>query len=398
MAKNSDGYKMSEIDYWLWLSLKKDMTSEKMEKLLTYFRSPEDIFNMSREELLSVKGLNKRVVAVLADKSLETVFRVKEECRKYDIKILTFDSPYYPENLKHIPAPPYVLYTRNSKQINLNEYIRIAMVGNRESTKYGESAAKEIAYDLANNGIVVVSGMANGIDTASHRGALAAGGITVAVMGCGLNRAYPPENIGLMEEIIETGIAISEYPPGDKPDAWHFPRRNRIISGIAQGTLVVEAPKRSGSLITADYAVDQGKDLFAVPGDINKEHSVGTNNLLKQYATPVTSARDIFDYYSVSYSEISKIRELQKKKGVLPQTEYKEKEKEKKANINDEKYKDLNDSEKSIITKLIEKNSNFDELLESTQIPADKLTSLITMLEIKGKIKTLPGKIFTLNT
>ena len=327
MERNSDGYTMSEIDYWLWLSLKKNMTSEKMERLLTYFKTPKDIFNMSKEELLSVKGLSRRTVAVLADKSLERVFRVKEECRKYNIKILTFDSPYYPENLRYIPAPPYVLYTRSNEKINLNEYIRIAMVGNRISTKYGENAAKEIAYDLSNNGIVVVSGMANGIDTASHKGALAAGGITVAVMGCGLQMAYPPENTGLMEEIIETGIAISEYPPGDGPDAWHFPRRNRIISGIAQGTLVVEAPKRSGSLITADYAVDQGKDLFAVPGDINKEHSVGTNNLLKQYAIPVTSARDIFDYYSVSYSEISKIKELQKKKGVSLENEYKEREK-----------------------------------------------------------------------
>ena len=397
-------YKMTDIDYWLWLSLKKSMTAEKMQILLTYIPTPKEMYTMSKEELSEIKGFNKRTVAVLSDKRLDRVMEVKDLCRKYNIKILTFDSPNYPENLKRIPAPPYVLYTRSTKQINLNEYIRIAIVGNRESTEYGERIAKDFSYDLANNGIVVVSGMAKGIDTAAHRGSIDAAGVTVAVMGCGLDMAYPKENKDLMAKIIETGIAISEYPPKDKPDGWHFPQRNRNISGLAQGTLVVEAPKHSGSLITARYALEQDRDLFAVPGDINKERSAGTNNLLKEFAVPVTSARDIFDYYSFENFEIANIKKLQNQKGLTKETEYKERKKEEIIKKTDEVitpdekfYKDLSEKERHIIEKLSLNPVNFEQLLLLTGISADELVSTITMLEIKGKVKTHPGKSFTLN-
>lgn len=392
MDKNSDSRKMTDIDYWLWLSLKKAMNASKMQRILQYFNSPKGVYDATREMLVSIRAFDNRTVSALADKRLDRVDQVKKLCKIYDIKVVTFDSPYYPENLKHIDAPPYVLYTRSSKRINLNEYIRIAMVGNRRATEYGKSIARKLSYDLANNGIVVVSGMAKGIDTSSHYGAIDAGYITVAVMGCGLHTAYPRENRELMEKIIETGIAISEYPPDSPPLAQHFPERNRIISGISQGTVVVEAPKRSGSLITANYAIDQDRDLFAVPGDINRERSEGANNLLKEYAVPVTSARDIIEYYSFEYSEIAKIREIQRTKGIEKQEEYKENE-----IIKSDIYKDLTEEEKHIITKLSQEPISFEKLMNLTEIPADKLTSLITMLEIKGKLKTLPGKNFTLN-
>ena len=382
---------MTNTDYWLWLSLKKSMTASKMQRILQYFNSPKEVFDAPKEKLSAIKAFDRRTVLALSDKRLDRVNEIKKLLKVYNIKVITFDSPYYPKNLKHIDAPPYVLYTRSNQRINLNEYIRIAMVGNRQATEYGTHIARKLSYDLASNGIVVVSGMAKGIDTAAHRGAIESGGITVAVMGCGLDMAYPKENTELMGEIIKTGIAISEYPPGEKPINWHFPERNRIISGITQGTVVVEAPERSGSLITANYAIDQDKVLFAVPGDVTRKNSVGTNNLLKEYAVPVTSARDIFDYYSFDYSEIAEIRELQSKKGIK-EAEYKEKTADKK-----EIYKDLTDEEKHIITKLSMDPVGFEELLQKTGFAADKLTSLITMLEIKGKIKTHPGKNFTLN-
>lgn len=402
MSSFDKDYVMTNVDYWLWLSLKRNMSAAKMQTLIQVLGLPKTIFNMSAKQLASVKGLGRRTVAALSDKSLERVMEVKKECSSYGIKIITYDSPYYPENLRNISAPPYVLYIRSAKNnINLNEYIRVAMVGNRKFTEYGETVAKQFAYDLASNGIVVVSGMAEGVDTASHRGAIEAGGITVAVMGCGLHMAYPHGNTTLMDKIVETGMAISEYPPGVGPDKWHFPERNRIISGLSLGTLVVEAPERSGSLITANYAIDQDRALFAIPGDITKERSAGTNNLLKEYAYPVTSARDIFEYYSFEFSEVAKIKKLQKEKGIVPDGEYKEtvkKETVTKINLNDEKYKDLTDEEKHIITKLSDNPVSFEKLLALTDIPADKLTSMITMLEIKGKIKTHPGKNFTLNT
>jgi len=237
--------------------------------------------------------------------------------------------------------------------------------------------------------------MAEGVDAAAHRGALAEGGITVAVMGCGLERAYPLHHSELMHNIIETGVAISEYPPGAKPEKYHFPERNRIISGISQGTLVVEAPKRSGSLITANYTIDQDRELFAVPGDITKERSEGTNNLLKEYAIPVTSAKDIVDHFSFEYTEIAEIKKLRQKKGMdIP----KKKEENIPKTPGDGFFEGLTEEEKHIITKLSYDPVNFEKLQNDTGLPADKLTSLITMLEIKGKIKTHPGKNFTLNT
>ncbi len=400
MTTHNEKNNMSLIDYWLWLTLKKSMSAEKIQSLLEYIPSPKEMYNMPKENLLKIKGISKKTASELADKSLAEVKTVKDQCRKYNIKIMTFDSPKYPENLKNIPAPPYVLYVRCRKPINLNEYIRIAVVGNRKSTPYGDDIAKNFAYNLANNGICIVSGMARGIDSSAHKGCIDAGGLTVAVMGCGLDMAYPKENKNLMAKIIETGMAISEYPPGAKPDNWHFPQRNRIISGLSQGTLIVEAPKRSGSLITARYALEQDRDLFAVPGDINTPRSEGPNNLLKECAIPVTSARDIFDYYTISNYEISKIKNLQKEKGINVSEDYKEQKKEdniKVANINADFYKDLNDEEKHIISKLTSVPINFEQLLDATNLSADKLTSAITLLEIKGKIKSYPGKNFTLN-
>ncbi len=399
------GYTMSDIDYWLWLSLKEGMTAAKMQKLFTCFSNPKEIFDMSGEDFSSYKLLDKRTIKSLSDKSLKKVTQVKDLCRKHDIKILTFDSPNYPDNLKLIPAPPYVLYTKSTQAINLNAYIRIAIVGNRESTDYGEKIAKDFGYNLANNGIVVVSGMARGIDSAAHRGCLEAGGLTVAVLGCGIDIPYPKENKGLMEQIVKTGIVISEYPPGSEPLARHFPERNRIISGLSQGTLVVEAPSHSGSLITARYALDQDRDLFAVPGDITKERSAGTNNLLKEFAIPVTGARDIFDYYSFEYTEIANIKKVQKQSGIYKSDEYKERKTEEiiketkiEVDLNSDFYKDLSDSEKHIIKELSDEPVNFEKLLILTHLSAPELASMITMLELKGKVKTHPGKNFTLNT
>jgi len=396
MRQKDSKYIVTDLDCWLWLSLKKGMNASKIDRLIKLFKTPRNIYNMSKDELSQVKAFDKRTVLALADKSLQRVTDVKRRCKAHNINILTYDSPYYPDNLRRIDAPPYVLYTRSAQKINLNEYIRIAMVGNRRATEYGTAMAKKFAYELASNDVVIVSGMADGIDGASHRGAIDAGGITVAVLGCGPDRPYPYFHKELMQKIIETGMVISEYPPGDTPDRWHFPERNRIISGLSLGTLVVEAPKRSGSLITANYAIDQGRGLFAVPADITKVSSEGTNNLLKEYAIAVTSARDIFNYYSFDYSDIANIKKLRKEKGMAVETEYKETEKKKISK--EEMYKDLTEDEKHIINKLGDTPVSFDEILSSTGIAADKLTSLITMLEIKGKIKTHPGKNFTLNT
>lgn len=379
----SNDYRMKEIDYWLWLSLKKGMNAGKMGRLLEIFQSPKAIYNMTRTELSEYR-LDKRTIAALSDKNTVRLQEVRRDCKQYGIKVLTIDSPFYPDNLREISAPPQLLYVRSKHRYNLNDYMRVSVVGTREATEYGIAATQEITYGAAANGFVVVSGMARGIDSAAHRGALYAGGITVAVLGSGLENAYPYENKELMKEIIETGMVISEYPPYTKPERHHFPARNRIIAGLSQGTLVAEAPERSGALITANYALDENRDVFAIPGDITRPKSAGTNNLIKEGAVPVTSAKDIVEYYSFEYTEVSKIKETQKE--------------EKPAEVvNNNFYQDLTEEEKHIISKLSLTPVNFDMLLAATGVAPDKLTSLITMLEIKGKVKTHPGKNFTLN-
>lgn len=375
--------KMTQLDYWLWLSLKEGMNASKMVRLLKVFKSPKVIFEMTHEEFKKIPRLNKRTVAALCDKSTVRVEEVKEHCKRIGICILTIDSPYYPEILKKISAPPQVLYVRCRHRYNLNEYNCVGVVGTRDATQYGISSTEEISYGMALNGFVVVSGMAKGIDAASHRGAIAACGITVAVVGGGLETAYPYCNAELMRNIIRTGMVISEYPPYSEPKRHHFPERNRIIAGLSRGILVTEAPERSGALITANYALEENRDIFSVPGDITRPKSVGANNLIKEGAYPVTSARDIVEHYGVEYLQVFKKTTHQENPPEI---------------VNNELYQDLTEEEKHIISKLSLTPINFDMLLAATGVAPDKLTSIITMLEIKGKVRTLPGKNFTLNT
>ena len=211
--------------------------------------------------------------------------------KKDKIKIITLGDENYPEKLNHIYAKPHRLYVLGDENL-LNEK-SIAIVGCREATWYGLKNAYKFAYDLAKEGVCIVSGFARGIDTYSHKGAIEAGGKTIAVLACGLDTVYPPENVELYKQIIIRGGAIiTEYPLGSKPDKDHFPVRNRIISGLSDGVLVVEAKKRSGTMITVEHALDQGKNVYAIPGNITSNNSYGTNELIKEGAIPVTSIDD----------------------------------------------------------------------------------------------------------
>ncbi len=213
----------------------------------------------------------------------------------HEIQKITIQDQKYPKLLRQIYDPPKCLYIQGNIDILNNP--SIAIVGCREPTQYGKSAAKYFAYNLAKNDFNIVSGLAKGIDSFSHIGALQAKGKTIAVVGCGLDIIYPKENEKLAKQILETGgVIISEYPLGTKPDKKNFPARNRIISGISSGIIVVEAKEKSGSLITADFAMEQGKDVFSVPGNINSLNSIGTNNLIKDGAIPATNYNDVLKF------------------------------------------------------------------------------------------------------
>jgi len=383
---------VKQLDYWLWLSLKEGVGQQKLTHLLELFDSPEEIFKLSKEKLKKIEWLKSEDIRQLADKSLKSVRYVKEQCKEYGIRILTYDSVYYPERLKQIPDPPYVLYVLSKTRINLNEKLCIGMVGNRLMTEYGRCTAHDIALGLAQAGVVVVSGMARGIDGAAHTAALRGGGITVAVLGCGLDIAYPPEHSEMMEAIRETGMVISEYPPGTPPAANHFPTRNRIISGLSNGVVVVEAPEKSGALITADLALQQGRDVFAVPGDITRGHSVGTNGLIRQGAILVCSALDILQEYETVYGNILKQNTLQEAEEVTPASPDTEFERP-----NDSRYDGLSETATKIVSQLSLTPIHFDVLLNRTALAADELSAELMMLEIGGFVKAMPGKHFVLN-
>lgn len=304
---------LEEKRYWIWLSLIRNLGPKRKLKLLELYKSPEKIYKLPKEELLKIEGIGeetaKNIILSKNEKIIEHHIKYMQE---NNIDIIHIYEESYPQILKEIYDPPISLYIKGNKEILNNKDIGI--VGCRECTDYGKKAAKYFAYNLAKENINIVSGLAKGVDSFAHLGCLSTYkenqncgknnnrcgkqksncGKTIAVVGNGLDMVYPKENIELANEIIKSGGAIiSEYPCGTKPDKMNFPARNRIISGISSGIIVVEAKEKSGTLITVDFALEQGRDVFVLPGNINSINSVGTNDLIKQGAKLVTTYRDI---------------------------------------------------------------------------------------------------------
>lgn len=248
---------MAALKYWLWMTTAPGLSNRTKLLLLEHFSSPEDVYYAQPDELCLVEGVTKQQAQVLADKSLTRAETVLADCAKDGQFIVTMDDAAYPGRLRDMYDPPVVLYGKGSMPL-FDEEAAVAVVGTRKCTPYGTGAASQLGYELARQGGLVVSGLAKGIDGAAHQGALRAGGFTAAVLGGGVDVIYPPENRRLYEDIAATGVLLSEYPPGTEPKGSHFPVRNRIISGLSLGVLVVEAPERSGALITANTALEQG--------------------------------------------------------------------------------------------------------------------------------------------
>lgn len=291
---------MNHLVYWIWLSLRCGAGNELGSYLLKHFSTPQNIYEAKEEELLALDGITKEMVSALMDRDLTRAQKIAEYCERVNVGILTLDSPNYPDRLRSIYAKPILLYYRG-KLPNVDDHVLIACVGKRKCSPTGTQTAYKLGMELVHGGAIVVSGMASGVDSAAHKGAISAGGHTIAVLGCGIDRVYPPENKELMEKIAATGTLVTEYAPGTDPLGRNFPIRNRIISGFCQGTVVVEADQRSGSLITAKKALQQGRDLFAFPGKANDPNYTGTNALIQNGATLVTCARDILLDYEPLY-------------------------------------------------------------------------------------------------
>ncbi len=301
---------MTDVRYWLWLSLRLSPGCVATDPVLQHFGyDAKAIFKADTKELEAVPGLKNDLIDALADKSLDEVRDIYSWCAAQNVGLLAYDSPHYPERLRAIPRPPVLLYYKG-KLPDFDRNLCIATVGTRKITEYGQREGYIICRDLAMAGAIVVSGMARGIDSICHRGALDAGGHTIAVLGCGINRVYPAENGPLMDEIILSGTVLTEYKPDTAPIGSNFPIRNRIISGLCNGTLVVEADEKSGAMITARTAAQQGRDIFALPGKVDEQNSIGTNSLIKDGAKMVTSAKDILNEYEFYYPETIRTENL----------------------------------------------------------------------------------------
>lgn len=284
--------------YWIWLSLIEGLGSIKKQKLISKYGTPQKIYNLNKEELLNVPGVGEKLVEnILESKIRNSIENHIKYMEKNNIDIISIDDADYPQILKEIYDYPISLYVKGNIKILNDE--AVAIVGCRDVSEYGKKSAKYFAYNLSKKNINIVSGLARGVDSYAHIGSICAQkegncGKTIAVIGNGLDMIYPSENTKLAEEIIKNGGAIvTEYPLGTKPDKMNFPARNRIISGMSKKVVVVEAKKKSGTLITVDFALEQGREVFVVPGNINSINSVGTNDLIKQGAKIATTYLDI---------------------------------------------------------------------------------------------------------
>lgn len=355
---------MYEKDYLVWLHSLKGIGHKTLENLLKIFGSAENVFKASTKELYEFRGINHNTVHnIIKSRDFLKIKELIEYTKKQNIDILEKEDTEYPKNLKNIYDPPFVLYKKG--RIISNDIEAVAIVGARKASAYGKYVAYHLGKALAKRGITVVSGMAYGVDTMAHKGALENGGRTIAVLGCGLDICYPKANYNLMLQIEKNGAVLSEYGIGMKPVPGNFPARNRIISGISKGVIVVEASIKSGSLITVEFALEQGREVFAVPGNINSNLSMGTNKLIKEGAKLVTDIEDVLEELNIETKEVSQ-----------------------------EKNIELSELESEIYNVIIENQPIHTDLLFSKlKWNVDKINSVITILQLKGLIEQLPGRL-----
>ncbi|MFO7838146.1 MAG: DNA-processing protein DprA [Desulfosalsimonadaceae bacterium] len=362
---------MENIRPWLALKYVPGVGDCLYKNLLERFGSPALVFKASGEELSAVEGISRRAAeAIMAGPPSVAVNAELCRVRQHGCRIIPYSHEDYPPLLREIPDPPPLLYVTGRLAGSMPA---VSIVGSRKATRYGKDMARSLASDLAGRGIAVVSGLARGIDTAAHEGAVSAAGQTVAVLGSGLSMLYPAENRRLAERISECGAVVSEFSMQEEPNAYNFPKRNRIISGMCHGTVVVEAAAKSGSLITARLAGEQGREVFAVPGNINSRTSQGAHNLLKQGARLVTSAEDVIEEFPHLFLKSQEIRDR---------------------DPNGNSRGELTDEETRVYELLEPYPVHIDWLQSRLGMDTGRIAAVLLNLEIKGLAVQLPGKYF----
>jgi len=367
----------NHLQSWLALHLVPGVGPVKCDKLVTHFGSPEKVLSATISELNAVCRLRPESLGPLSHEGRQNLKSLASDemdrAAERNITLLSWDDPRYPPLLKNIHDPPVVLYVLgNPELLNCKG---IGIVGSRAATHYGRNIAEQLANSLARHDFTIISGMALGIDTAAHKGALSAGGRTIAVLGCGLDIVYPPGNHQLYKDIAASGALVSEYPLGTIPDNFRFPARNRIISGLSLGVVVVEAANRSGSLITAGHALEQGREVFAVPGRIDSVKSAGSHTLLQQGAKLVHSVNDIVEEFSLTAT----LKHPAKNRPEAVEREFLEQ---------------LNQEEAALFKYLDAYPRTIDELVRESGLTPQKTNELLLLLELKGVVESLPGNSY----
>lgn len=411
------------LHHWIWLATRPGMGDRIRAELLERFRDPEQIYFASLQELSSCEFLTPQALESLEDKDLTASREILEQCGEKRIQLLTMHDAAYPRRLKNIPDPPVVLYYKG-RLPDLESAPVIGVVGTRKASGYGMQSAKRMGYQIAACGGIVVSGMAKGIDGLAMQMALTAGMPVVGVLGCGADIVYPPGNRALFADVERYGCILSEFPPGTPPIGRNFPRRNRIISGLSDGVLVIEAPEHSGALITARLALDQGRDVFVVPGNIDVPSCAGSNALLRDGGLTVLNGWDVVSEYEGRYP--GKVRraggnvklELYPEEAPQPEGMVAQKPRvpgpkgEKKPgkgkkvidNGQNEAYSDLtqiesslSDHERLIVDQLKEGQKLVDDVIADSGLSAGVVLSSLTLLEVRGIVRRLPGRFIALS-
>ena len=353
---------MSDKKYWVGFNLVKGVGAVRFRQLLDYFGSAENAWNAPISAYYT-SGLPQKVIENFTKvKNQVDLDLVMEKINQTGIRLMTWDDSDYPRRLKEIDQSPPVLYIRGS--VLVEDDWAVAVVGTRRVTPYGRQVAAEITRFLAQNGVTVISGLARGVDAIAHQAALSAGGRTIAVLGSGVDVIYPPEHRKLAADIMQNGAVVSDYPVGTQPDGVNFPPRNRIISGLSLATIVVEAGEKSGALITAEFAVEQGRDVFAVPGSILAPQSEGTNHLIEQGARPLLKMSEIL--------EVLKLEQIPEKQNVR-------------------RSNPLTPVEQNLLTHLSAEPVHVDELSGLTGLPIHDVSATLTLMELKGLVAQVGG-------
>lgn len=417
------------LQHWIWLATRSGLGDRGKVALLERFHDPEQIYFAREQELSSLNFLSAEAVTSLEDKNLTQAGKILDDCAELKIHVMTFHDGIYPGRLRNIPDPPVVLYYKG-RLPDLDGTPTIGVVGTRKASAYGLTVAKRMGYQIAACGGIVVSGMAQGIDAMAMQGALTAGMSVVGVLGCGADMIYPPQNKALFADTQMYGCILSEFPPGTPPYGSNFPRRNRIISGLSDGVLVVEAPSKSGALITAQRAADQGRDVFAVPANIDVPTGEGSNALIRDGAIAVSSGWDILSEYDARYpgkirrnkadtplraypDELGDSREAVDRSTLkvaqttqkMPVGTRKSEPVQKKGidNGENEPYIDLtkidsslSDHERIIVAELKDGQKLVDDVIAESGLSAPLVLSALTVLEVKGIVRRLPGRFIVL--